>query len=70
MLKWKVAMVAVVESSHNSREAMGTGAARDRASMVSAAREMKMTPRVLPHVSELEITRSRKWEDVMMPTIV
>ena len=36
--------------------------------MVNAVSEV-MTPRVLPHVSELEIMRSRKCEGVMILTI-
>ena len=63
-------MAIVVESSHNLRKAMDADAARDRVSMASAVREMKkMPPRVLPHVSELGITRSWKYEGVMMLTM-
>jgi hypothetical protein len=63
-------IVVVAESSHNSREARDTDTARDRASKVSAVREVKkMTPRVLLHVSELEITKSWKCEDVRMLTV-
>ena len=64
LLRWRVVIVAVVESSQNLREAMDTDAARDRTSMVRREAK-KMTPRVLPHVSELEIMRSWKCEDVM-----
>jgi len=70
MLKWKVAMAVEVESSHILREVLDTDAARNRASVVDAVRGMKeMKPRVLPHVFELEITRSWKYEDVMTLTI-
>ena len=70
LLKWRVEMAAVAESSQNLREAMDTDSALDRASKVSAAREVeKMTPRALPHVSGLEITRSWKCGGVMMLTI-
>jgi len=62
-----VVTAAVAESYQILREAMDTDAVRNRASMVSAGRE-KMTP-MLPHVFELEITRSCKCEDVMMLTI-
>ena len=62
-------MAIVVESSHNLRKAMDADVARDRVSMASTVRVMKMTPRVLPHVSELEITRSWKYEGVMTLTM-
>ena len=54
LLQWTVAMAVVAESSQSMREAMETDVAQDRASMVSAVREMQMTPRMLPHVSKLK----------------
>jgi len=60
LLKWRVEMAAVAESTQNLREAMDTDAARDRASVVNAVREVEKTLRILSPVSELEIMRSWK----------
>jgi hypothetical protein len=68
--KWRVVVAAAAKSSQKLKEAMDTDAAWNLASMVSAVREMKeMKPWVSLYVSELEITRSWKCEDVMMLTI-
>jgi hypothetical protein len=65
LLKRRVVMATAVGSSQNLRKEMDTDAARDRASVVNAVRETRKTPRVLTHVSELEIARSWKCEEVM-----
>jgi hypothetical protein len=58
VLRWKVLMARVAAEPQNSREAEveRDAPARERASVVSAARKMeKMAQRVPPHVSVTKI---------------